>query len=206
MQLEHRRWVARLVKLGLVAVAVLVVIGWFAAKRSRGPDFRVERGDHVDRGARGGRDAPPTRVERDVPAVDALGPGDLRIYNRDSTVNLILRGHEILAGLSPQMRAKIQQEITQSASGETTGFGGAIANMVRTTVASAIATHAAWSLRDIRDVEYRDGRIYLIRNDGRESELLGSVKTNDEKVSETFDPEDAQRFVEAVRARKRELR
>lgn len=201
MQLEHRRWVARLVKLGLAAVAVLVIMGWWAFKRDGGPGIRVERGEHAvvhDADA-------PARIERDVPAVDALAPGDMRIYNRDSTVNLILRGQEILAGLSPQMRAKIQEEITQSASSETTGFGGAIANVVRSTVASAIATHAAWSLRDIRDIEYSDNRIYLIRNDGRRSELLGSVKTNDEKVSQTFAPEDAKRFVEAVRARKRAM-
>ena len=137
--------------------------------------------------------------------METLAPGDIRIFNEDSSVNLVLRGAEVLAGLSPQMRDRITQEVAQSTTDDTTGFGAAIANVVKTTVASAIATHAVYPVRDIREIEYEDGQIILIRNSGRRVELLGSMKTDGEKVSRTFAREDALRFVEAVRARKRAL-
>lgn len=190
---EQRRWIARLIKAGLAGVAVLVVLAWIGSKRDFEPDIRIE----------GAGDA---RIEATtVPAVATLAPGDHRIFNRDSSVNLILRGEEILAGLSPQMRARIEQEIARSTSQESTGFGAAIASVVKTTVASAIGTHAAISLRDIRDIEYSEGRMMIIRRDGRRTELLGNVKSDGEEISRTFPREDAERFVEAVRARKREL-
>lgn len=191
---QQRRWIARAIKVGLIGAAVVVVMAWIGTKRGHRSDrteMRVERR------------APD--VERQTPAMEALGPGDMRIYNQDSSVNLVLRGAEVLAGLSPQMREKITREIAQSTTDDTAGFGAAVANVVRTTVASAIATHAVYPVRDIRDIEYRDGQIVIVRNSGRTVELLGNVKTDGEKISRTFAREDALRFVEAVRARKRAL-
>jgi hypothetical protein len=199
---QQRRWIARAIKVGLVGAAVLVVMAWIGAKRGDPRDrteVRIERHD-PDVEVRASAD-----VEHQAPAVEALAPGDLRIYNQDSSVNLILRGAEVLAGLSPQMRERITQEIAQSGTDDTTGFGAAIANVVKTTVASAIATHAVYPVRDIREIEYRDGQIVLVRNSGRRVELLGDVKSDDREISRTFAREDALRFVEAVRARKRAL-
>ena len=199
---QQRRWIARAIKLGLIGAAVVVVMAWIGTKREGrehnvhfDPDVQVDVDRHPE--ARGARVA--TR------SVEALAPGDLRIYNQDSSVNLILRGAEILAGLSPEMREKITQDIVQSTADDTAGFGGAVANVVRTTVASAIAQHAVVPLRDVRDVQYEDGQIILVRNNGRRFELLENVKTDGEKISRTFAREDALRFVEAVRARKRAL-
>ena len=202
---QQRRWIARAIKLGLVGAAVVVVMAWIGTKRGGSEvHVRVDPDDHVNvdahPGARaGGRGRVTTR------AVEALAPGDLRIYNQDSSVNLILRGEEILAGLSPQMREKIAQEIAQSTTDDTAGFGAAVANVVRTTVASAIAQHAVVPVRDIRDIHYEDGQLIIVRNNGRRFALLEDVKTDGEKISRTFAREDALRFMEAVRARKRAL-
>ena len=81
MQLQHRRWVGRLIKVGLVVVAIVVVLAWIQRKSPVRGDFRVQA---------------------EPPAAEALGPGDLRIYNQDSSVNLILQGSNVLAGLSPK--------------------------------------------------------------------------------------------------------
>jgi hypothetical protein len=199
---HQRRWIARAIKLGLIGAAVVVVMAWIGTKRGgREVNVRMEPHDHVnvdaDAGARGGRVT--TR------SVEALAPGDLRIYNQDSSVNLILRGQEILAGLSPEMRDKITQDIAQSTTDDTTGFGAAVANVVRTTVASAIAQHAVIPVRDIREIQYEDGQLIMVRNNGRRVALLENVKTDGEKISRTFAREDALRFMEAVRARKRAL-
>ena len=140
-----------------------------------------------------------------MPEIGTLAPGDAIIFNQDSAVALILHGDQLHAGLSPQMRAKIEREIMQSTSDETTGFGAAVANVVRTTVASAIGTHAVYPLRTIRDIEYRDGQIFIVRNNGLKIELLGNIKSDGVEISRTFAREDALPFVNAVRARKRAL-
>lgn len=189
---QRRRWIARVIKLGLVGVAVVVVMAWIGAKRDR---------DHTE--VRIEERAP--QVEGGAPVMEALGPGDMRIYNQDSSVTLVLRGGEVLAGLSPEMREKITQEISQSTADDTTGFGATIANVVKTTVASAIGTQAVYPVRDIREIEYEDGQIVIVRSGGRRVELLGNVKTDGERISRTFAREDALRFVDAVRARKRAL-
>lgn len=204
MPVQQRRWIARAIKLGLVGAAVLVVMAWIGTRRGDSRDrteVRIDPHVHVDPGARAGPRTGPATTQ----AVEALAPGDMRIYNQDSSVNLVLRGAEVLAGLSPEMRQRITQEVTQSTSDDTTGFGAAVANVVRSTVASAIATNAVYPVRDIREIEYRDGQIVIIRNSGRKIELLGNVKTDGEEISRTFAREDALRFVEAVRARKRAL-
>ena len=199
---QQRRWIARAVKLGLVGAAVLVVMAWIGTRRhSRDSDVDIHPDVHVDVDPRAGAHTGPIGTR----SVEGLAPGDLRIYNQDSSVNLILRGAEILAGLSPEMREKITRDIAQSTTDDTAGFGAAIASVVRTTVASAIAQHAVVPLRDIRDVHYDDGQIILVRNNGRRFELLENVKTDGERISRTFAREDALRFVEAVRARKRAL-
>jgi len=201
---QQRRWIARAIKLGLVGAAVVVVMAWIGTKRGGSEvHVRVDPDDHVNVDAHPGARAGGARVT--TRAVEALAPGDLRIYNQDSSVNLILRGEEILAGLSPQMREKIAQEIAQSTTDDTAGFGAAVANVVRTTVASAIAQHAVVPVRDIRDIHYEDGQLIIVRNNGRRFALLEDVKTDGEKVSRTFAREDALRFVEAVRARRRAL-
>lgn len=198
---QQRRWIARAVKLGLVGLAFVVVLAWVAEKRSdRRVDVRVEtRGERVGRSNARVATAP-------MPEIEALVPGDAAIFNQDSAVALILHGDQLHAGLSPQMRAKIEREIMQSTSDETTGFGAAVANVVRTTVASAIGTHAIYSLHDIRLIEVENGQIVLIQNNGRRVELLGDVKSDDQEISRTFSPDEARRFVDAVRARMRELR
>ncbi|HYC51713.1 MAG TPA: hypothetical protein VEB19_11440 [Gemmatimonadaceae bacterium] len=185
MQLEHRRWVGRLIKAGLVVAAVMVVLAWIQRKSP-------VRGD--------------LRVQTEPPAVEQLGDGDLRIYNRDSSVNLILQGPNVLAGLSPKTIERVRAEMQESMADDTAGLGGSIAQLVKKTVSGAIGTHAVYPVRDMREIEYTSGRIVVTRRDGTTDEIFSSVKRNEQKVSETFVPEDAQRFVEAVRARMRELR
>jgi hypothetical protein len=85
------------------------------------------------------------------------------------------------------------------------GFGGLIASTVKQTVANTIGTHVSYPIADIRDVRYDDGQLILERVNGSETRLFGDAKVNGEKKSDTFAREDAERFIEAVRARKRSL-
>jgi len=180
MSPSSRRFIAGLVRVGLVVLAIVFVSGYLARKMP-----------HRSR----------VRVQTEVPSPEALGPGDMRIYNADSSVDLILVGDKILAGLSPKTIAKIQGGLAQSASHDTSGLGASISQMVKKSVAGAIGTHAVFPLSDIRDIRYENEQIVFERKDGSTHRLFGSTRVDGEKVSNTFRQEDAEKFIAAVKAR-----
>jgi hypothetical protein len=179
-----RRFVAGLIRLGLVIIAIAFIVHHFHHGGSS--SGRISR----------------MRVETETPPPDSLGPGDLRIYNTDSAVDIILKGDKVMAGLSPKTVGKVRNELATSAAEDTSGIGASISKIVKNSVAGAIGTHAVWPLSDIRDVRYENGALIFDWTDGGTHEIFGNTKVNHGKVSNTFRPEDAQRFVEAVRARK----
>ncbi len=144
------------------------------------------------------------RVQTEAPPPDSLGAGDVRIYNSDSSVDVILKGDKILAGLSPKTVARVRAEMD---TGPTTdsGIGGGIASIVKKTVAGAIGTHAAFPLADIRDVRFDRGRLIFEWANGGEHHLFGDTKVNGNREGNSFRPEDATRFIDAVHARKKAL-
>jgi hypothetical protein len=118
--MNSRRVIGGLVRFGLVILAIVLVYGWVRR--------RVSARNHV-------------RVEAQAPP-DSLGPGDMRLYNADSSVDVVLMGDRILAGLSAKTIAKIKGGLDQSRSGDTSGIGGMISQIVKSSVAGAIGTHA----------------------------------------------------------------
>jgi hypothetical protein len=177
---SSRRVVGGLIRLALVVLAVILV-GRYALHRLPGRN-------HV-------------RVQTEPTPTDSLGPNDLRVYSADSSVDLILMGDKILAGLSPITVAKVKSQLDNSASRDTSGIGGSISAMVKKSVAGAIGTHAVFPVADIRDIRYEDQQIVFDWKDGGKHQLFGNTNVNGHKASSSFRPEDAQRFIEAVRAR-----
>jgi hypothetical protein len=173
--------IAALVRTGLVVLA-LVLISCYVVRHMSGRSHRV-------------------RVETEMPPPNALGPGDLRIYSADSSVDLMLVGDKILAGLSPKTVAEVKTKLETSAARDTSGLGGSIAQIVKKSVAGAIGTHAAFPLSDIRDVRYDGDQIVVEWKDGKTHNLFGGTSVNDRKVSNSFRPEDAKRFIDAVHER-----
>jgi hypothetical protein len=179
--MNSRRVIGGLIRFGLVLFAIWLAFGWARRRFS-------SHNKHV-------------RVEAQAPP-DSLGPGDMRVYNADSSVDVVLMGDKILAGLSPKTVAKIKSGIEESRSGDTSGLGGMIGQIVKSSVAGAIGTHAVFPLADIKDIRYADGRIRVQWTDGGERELFDGTSVNHQKVSNSFNEADAKRFVDAVRARK----
>lgn len=177
---SSRRFVAGLIRIGLVVLA-LVVAGAYVG-------HRVPKRHHM-------------RLETQAPPSEALGPGDMRIYNADSSVDLILQGDKILAGLSPKTIAKVKGDLQRSAEKDTGGLGGSIAQMVKKEVAGAIGTHAVFPVSNIRDIRYEDEQIVVDWKDGGKYQLFGNTRVDGSKVSNTFLRQDAERFVAAVKAR-----
>jgi hypothetical protein len=183
--MNSRRFVGGLVRLGLVVLAVFFVSRSFGFGRSSSSRERTS-----------------VKVETQAPP-EVLGPGDLRIYNADSTIDLVLRGDNILAGLSPKTVSQINAKIDTSTAKDTTGLSAGIASIVKKSVAGAIGTHAVFPVSDIRDIRYENDQIIFDWNDGRRHQIFENTNINGRKASRSFRREDAERFIEAVKARKR---
>ena len=178
-----RRFIAGLIRFALVIIAIVLVTGYVRRRLPKHRDLHVAT----------------------APAPESLGPGDLRIYNTDSTIELVLQGDKILAGLSLKMVEQIKAKIDTSTSKDTSGLGASISSMVKRSVAGAIGTHAAFPLTDIRDLRYVNGQVTFDWTDGRERPIFENTNINGTKASKSFREEDVQRLIAAVRARKAEL-
>ena len=157
-----------------------------------------------DRGSRrvrvnSGRDrSDATFAARDSNRV--LGPGDVRVMNADSSVEIAVIGDSIIGGFGPRVLARIQESTDTSAVGE--GLGAGIEKMVKSAVASALNHEIKYAIADVQDVRYEDGKLQFYWKDGSRMKILESTHSNDKPISETFSVADAQRFIAAFHARK----
>ncbi len=182
-----RRAISVVIRIGLIGLAIVLVGSWLS-HRVHARRFPTH-----------------TRVETVVPSDAALGAGDYRLYNVDSAVDVTLVGDRILAGLSPKTVAEVRGKIESSAQEDTGGMGGAIASMVKKTVADRIGTHAAFSLADIRDIRFVDGRLVFDWRGDANGDVFGEHVRVNGKDSNRFRQDEAERFIAAFHARKAQL-
>ncbi len=186
IDLEQRRWIGRGIRFGLVALTILLVMSWMRGKVSRGA--RSTFGT--------------THVVMNPPAPSApMGPGDMRIVSTNGAVELVLQGDHVLAGMSAEKVAEVRAKLEDSRAKDTSGLGGMIAASVKRGVSDLIGAHASWPVSDIKDISYENGRLVLQTKSSGRAQLFDKDKGNAEEL---FAPQDAQRFVEAVRARMRQ--
>jgi hypothetical protein len=129
-----------------------------------------------------------------------LGPGDVKITNEDSSVDMAVVGQKIVVRLSDKTMDKVRRE-TDTSAVKDSGFGGSIERFVKKTVQSTLGQQFEYPIADVRDARYENGAIVLDVN-GREPRLLANTKVGGKKLLESFRPEDAQRFVAAVNAKR----
>lgn len=184
MDATARKWTGRAIQL-LLVVAVLVYVGNWV----RGHLMSTRDRMHVS-----GVTTLP----------DTLGPGDVRIYNADSTLDVVLIGDKIAAGLSPKMIAKVRRDMDSSKTSDS-GLGGSIAKLVTSTVADKIGLHAEYPLRDLKDVRYDNGRLVFDWKTGSDHTLFKTTNINGNKADDTFTEAEAQKLIAAVHARQKEL-
>jgi hypothetical protein len=133
------------------------------------------------------------------PSGSGPSAGDVRIQTTSAELDLALVGDTISAGLAPGALAKVRQE-TDSASVHGSGLGGSIERMVKSTVQSAVSSRVSFPVSDVRDVRYENGAIRFDWNH-RPTRLFDQTKVNGKPLLESFRPDDAERFVQAVRAK-----
>jgi hypothetical protein len=156
----------------------------------------------------GRRDAEESRAQERPQAALAtrdtgfkLAAGDIRIVSADSAVELALIGSRIMMRLSDKTVAEIKRKTdTTNVSGS--GFAASIEKMVKSGVASALNQQVEYPLSEVRDARYEDGEIKLEMN-GKGPRLFEQTRVNKTPVMKSFRPEDAQAFVAAVQARKK---
>ena len=78
-------------------------------------------------------------------------------------------------------------------------FGNIIKGAVRSAVTGALATRIEYPLSDVDEISYDGGRLRLVVG-GKEQ--LDNARVNDRPLLESFPPDQARRFVEAVRSAK----
>ena len=158
----------------------------------------------------GRNDTPNRNADTSAPAASGsltrsdsalvLGPGDVKITNVDSSVDMALIGQKIVVKLSDKTLAKVHQQ-TDTMGIQGSGLGASIEKMVKRTVASTLNQQFEYPLSEIRDAKYENGEIELNVN-GKEPRLLANTKVDGKKLMQSFHPDDARRFVAAVNARK----
>ncbi len=185
-QLRERRIAARVIRFGLVALAIVVAATWVLRKAD----------------IRGGTSV---RVEGTAPPIETLAAGDVQVFNEDSTVDVILAGDRLSAGLSPQKLAEVRADLARSSESDTNGIGGSIAQVVKKTVAEKLSIRAVYPLADIRDLRYEDdGRLILEWRNGKETALLAeNLRVDNDRDANRFRRDEAERLIAAVRARLR---
>jgi hypothetical protein len=143
--------------------------------------------------------APPWRGA----IADTVSGGAVRIVSVDSGVDLALVRDSISGGLSQRTLAMARKSI-DTATVKSSGLGASVERLVKSSVSSAIGTRVVVPLTAVKDIRYEDGKLQFDWN-GKPVTFFENAKVNDKPVMESFRPEDAQRFVDVVRARKRAL-
>jgi hypothetical protein len=129
-----------------------------------------------------------------------LAPGDIRIVNTDSSVELALIGSRVMMRLSDKTVGEIKAKTdTSNVSGS--GIGASIEKLVKSSVASALTQQVEYPLSEIRDARYEDGEIRLDMT-GERQRIFSQTRVNNTPVMKSFRPADAEAFVAAVKARK----
>jgi hypothetical protein len=135
----------------------------------------------------------------------ALGPGDVRIMNADSSIELAVIRDSIVTGFGPKVMAQIEKG-TDTSQVKGDGFAANIEKMVKSTVASALNHEMRYSVADVERVQYTGGKIEMYWKDGSRMKLFENTKQNNKPVSETFSESDAKQFIAAFDAKKAAFR
>ena len=191
---KRRRLKYRLVQLVLVVLTLGIGIAFWTSRRGVNFDADVNVGRRE------------VTLSTDVPAPSQLAAGDMQLFNEDSTVDLILQGRHILAGLSPKTVERVRNEIRNAGPDDSSGIAGFIASTVKEQVADKIGTHVRYDIAEIDDIRLEDDRLVIDWRSGKQQQLFESVKIDGERGrANRFPRDEALRFIELVKARQRQI-
>jgi len=170
------------------AASLLLLLPLLAAPveaRAQGNDIRVSVSDTDSPGRVGSR-----RHPRDA---------RLAIATRDDRVALLLTGEAVVMQLTDRGLRDIRDDMRREAEeeGESGFFAEMVQTVVRSTVESMLRRSIEYPVGELRDVEYRRGRLVFTGEDGKR--VFENVRVNDTEVMESFSDADARAFVREFR-------
>jgi hypothetical protein len=124
------------------------------------------------------------------------------ITTEDDGATLILTGDRVALQLSDHELHDVRRKLRSARFEGDNALAQVINSVVLSSVGSLLDHSVECPLREIEDVEYRDGRLVLVTFDG--DHLFEGVDINDHEVLESFSDQDARTFLrEYRRARSR---
>ena len=137
-----------------------------------------------------------------TPAHSTERAGDsTAITTTNGAVTMALAGDKIVVHLSDSIVGQVRSKFDSGAARDSGSFGGMIARIAKSAVSSALATPVEYPLDDIEDASY-DGESIRFRFRSGGKRAIENTKVDDRPLLASFPPDDARRFVEAVRAAK----
>ena len=130
-----------------------------------------------------------------------LGAGDLLITTTDSSMQLGLVGDTVLMQFGDKIRRQLRSELDTAHLETGNRLGAAIERAVKRRVGSMLGRRLVRPLLEIDSV-WLDGNHITFGYRDRRGFNFDSFKNDHRSTLESFSPEDARRFVDAVRARK----
>ena len=120
------------------------------------------------------------------------------VLSRDGKVALLLMPTSVAFQLSDGTMRKIENQLRDEADeAEDNPLGDAIKTAVLAGVRVLLKHSAECSLRDLRDVDYRDGELVFISTDG--DRVFRGLDMNDDDLTRAFSEREARAFVHEFR-------
>ena len=157
-----------------------------------------------------GHDAPSARVNATCcksPACWAdrhdTDEARLAIETEDRDATLMITDRVVALQLSERTLRKVRRELRNEQEDEDNPIARAVMAAVFSGVRTLLDHSVECPIRDLRDVQYRDGELVFIAENGER--LFGGLDVNDRDVTQSFSEPDARRFVAEFRRAKRQL-
>ena len=129
----------------------------------------------------------------------------MAITTTDQAASLVLTRRVVALQLTDHMLRRVDAEMAHESRRENNGiFASMIVSAVRGTVGNVLRRSLEVPIRDLRTVDYRNGRLIFVTEDG--DRIFENVEIDDTDVTTSFRPQDAQAFVREFRALKARTR
>ena len=148
----------------------------------------------------------------DIDGSDVVRPGprySLRDAHRaitttDNTVTVVMTREVVALQLTDRALREVGREMDRDMDAEKGMFASMVASVVRGTVGTVLRRSMQVPIRELRTVDYRDGRLVFVTEDGER--IFEKAEVNGTDLMASFSPREAQAFVREFRALKARTR
>jgi hypothetical protein len=143
--------------------------------------------------------SPPARLASRVDTRDAV----FAIDTEDGDATMLLTDRDVAFQLSDRTMKHVRRELRDEENEDDNAIGTAIKAVVFSTVRTMLNHSIQCRIRDVRDVDFRDGSLVFTTENGRT--MFQDLDVNDHDVTRSFSESDARAFVREFRRLKRHV-